>query len=537
MSRVNSEVHEALADVLVIGGGPAGAWAALMAARAGSQVILADKGYLGTSGATAPSNTGTWCVPPEQRATEIARRRKLTGDLAVPEVMQRTLAGSWDGLQQLLEWGYPFPQDDEGDPYLANLRGPDYMRFMRQKVREAGVTIMDHSPALALLKDASGVAGAVGLNRQKNFFWRIAASSVVLATGGCAFGERILGATGLTGDGYLMGMQAGAALSGMEYSAQYGITPVHTSMNKGVIYQWATFYDAHGAALVIDGDRQTAVARALLAGPVFACLDRANAALQACLRQSQPNCFVPFDRQGINPFSDKFEVVLRCEGTVRGLGGLRLQNYEGATDVPGLYAAGDAASRESMNGVISGGGGPNASWAIATGRSAGVAAANVAKKLQGLAVSRQQKHRQTPLLNIAGLGYDLHGGSVHGEVQQPDAIIDAVRQEMLPLDKNFFRTNAGIRQSLSRLNGLSKSLGLYGYSASDSMVELLRRREARSLLAVSRWSYKAALLRQESRGIHRLMDQPHSQPEFSQQIVINGLNAPAWERRALLECD
>lgn len=38
------------ADVLVLGGGPAGAWAAWSAASLGAKVILADKGYLGTSG-------------------------------------------------------------------------------------------------------------------------------------------------------------------------------------------------------------------------------------------------------------------------------------------------------------------------------------------------------------------------------------------------------------------------------------------------------------------------------------------------------
>ena len=41
-------------DVLVLGGGPAGAWAAWSAASQGARVVLADKGYLGTSGATAP---------------------------------------------------------------------------------------------------------------------------------------------------------------------------------------------------------------------------------------------------------------------------------------------------------------------------------------------------------------------------------------------------------------------------------------------------------------------------------------------------
>ena len=40
-------------DVLVIGGGPAGTWAAVSAAERGARVTLVDKGYCGTSGATA----------------------------------------------------------------------------------------------------------------------------------------------------------------------------------------------------------------------------------------------------------------------------------------------------------------------------------------------------------------------------------------------------------------------------------------------------------------------------------------------------
>ncbi len=47
------------ADVLVLGGGPAGAWAALLAAGRGAKVILVEKGFLGTGGATAAGNTTT----------------------------------------------------------------------------------------------------------------------------------------------------------------------------------------------------------------------------------------------------------------------------------------------------------------------------------------------------------------------------------------------------------------------------------------------------------------------------------------------
>jgi len=50
--------HRHEADVLVIGGGPAGTWAAISAAAQGARVVLADKGFCGTSGATAPSGTG-----------------------------------------------------------------------------------------------------------------------------------------------------------------------------------------------------------------------------------------------------------------------------------------------------------------------------------------------------------------------------------------------------------------------------------------------------------------------------------------------
>ena len=50
------------ADVLVVGGGPAGTWAAIKAAQAGADVVLVDKGRCGSSGATASVGTGIWYV-------------------------------------------------------------------------------------------------------------------------------------------------------------------------------------------------------------------------------------------------------------------------------------------------------------------------------------------------------------------------------------------------------------------------------------------------------------------------------------------
>ena len=104
------------ADVRVIDGCPAGAWAAVAAADAHARVILVDRSSLGTGGAIAPSNTGTWLVPPsEGRRLAIEQRQPRTGGLADPRWVERTLDEAWDKLHALAAWGYPFPDDALGE--------------------------------------------------------------------------------------------------------------------------------------------------------------------------------------------------------------------------------------------------------------------------------------------------------------------------------------------------------------------------------------------------------------------------------------
>jgi succinate dehydrogenase/fumarate reductase flavoprotein subunit len=81
-------------DVLIIGGGPSGTWAAWSAANNGAKVVLVDKGYCGTSGAAASSGNGVWYVPPdpEQRETAMASREAMGGFLADRNWMTRVLS-------------------------------------------------------------------------------------------------------------------------------------------------------------------------------------------------------------------------------------------------------------------------------------------------------------------------------------------------------------------------------------------------------------------------------------------------------------
>ncbi len=155
------------AGVLVIGGGLAGTWAALTAAQHGADVILVDKGYCGTSGVTATAGVGHWYLPPESRDAEVRARTKAGGDLTEPDLMHATMETAWRRLPELDAY-YPWP-DNEGVPNRATqVRGPEYLRLMRARVRRAGVTILDHHPATELLRGQDGeITGAGGIRLQE----------------------------------------------------------------------------------------------------------------------------------------------------------------------------------------------------------------------------------------------------------------------------------------------------------------------------------------------------------------------------------
>jgi len=503
-------------DVLVIGGGPAGAWAALAAAARGASVVLVDKGFFGTSGATAPSGTGIWWVAPDMqaRAAAKAQRESAGGHLASHAWMDRVLEQTWINLEQLADWGYPFPRDDEGRERRNSLQGPEYMRLMRKRVKAAGVHVLDHHPALELLVDGGGAAcGAAGLREPDNAAWAVRAGAVVLASGGCAFMSKALGTNVLTGDGLLMAAEAGAVFSGMEFSNAYGLGPAFSSITKSLFYNWATFRHADGSEIVGAGSSRgrSVIARTLIEEPVFAVLDKAGAQVQRWMRSAQPNFFLAFDRSGYNPFVDAFPITLRLEGTVRGTGGLALRDPTCATHVAGLYAAGDVATRELICGGFTGGGSHNAAWALSSGFWAGAGAADFAAQLGSAA------HSKRPAFRAGSVG--LQGAGARGI--DPRAALGAVQAEVFPLQRNWFRGGDGLQSSLQRLDAL---WALASDAAPAPRALARRTRESIAMLATARWMYRSALARTETRGMHRRDD--HVDIDTSQQhhVLSGGLH-------------
>lgn len=499
-------------DVLIVGGGMAGAWAATSAAQAGAKVVLVDKGYCGTSGVTAAAGPGHWWVPPDPPAARdatVANRVASGLGLGEAEWMYRILDQTWRTLPTLARY-YKFGADDEGRVNYRAVRGPEYMRALRQQVLGHGVTILDHSPILELLARSDGsIGGARGQRRQDGGRpYQIEAEAVVLAAGGTSFLSHLLGSQTNTGDGYLMAAEAGAEMSGMEFTAAYTIAPAHSTMTRSMAYSFAIYSDTDGRELDLPfGPEQTAhLARALQCGPVYCSLHRLPDDIKARLHTISPNVPLVFDRWGIDPYRDRFEVTLHNDGTIRGIGGVCVHDADCATSVPGLFVAGDNASREKVAGAISGGGNVNSAWALSSGVFAGAAAARVA---------RNMKSRSTELTPLGQAGLRPYGRSKDIDVAAARA---GVRAEMHPFEKNLFRTGAGLAASSQALDDLWSEVASHGQAGSLAL------RETAALLATARWSVATAAVRNESRGLHRREDYPAQDARLAGRLLSGGLD-------------
>ena len=247
-------------DVLVIGGGSAALRAAIAAKEAGAglRVALATKGRLGKSGVTAnacsdrmafhaaldhtkPLGPDAW----KYHADDIYRIGGMVSDRSLAEVLARGGKEAFDYLDAL---GVPFVKKEgladqfvtDGSEFArACYTGPKTAAHIEEallrKFRTLAIDVFEFTALHKLLVQEGKITGALALNtREKDSdkaLLAFAVPAVILATGGAGliYGHHVFPA-GMTGDGYAVAYEAGAALVNMEF-IQIGIASTKTKFN------------------------------------------------------------------------------------------------------------------------------------------------------------------------------------------------------------------------------------------------------------------------------------------------------------------
>ena len=233
------------ADVLVIGGGAAGAMAAIRAREAGADVLLVDKSVFGRSGCAAlASGAYITYMPGDDLMIHLGGRGVLTNQTKAIEAIYAT----HDVLKILDGWGVRFVKE-RGDIWrgkggsgaaasgglAAGLvgGGTAMMKVVRGVALRAGVRVLNRVSVTDLLtsdgKHPTGgrVVGALGVSGREREVHVCEARSVVMCAGGFNFGYKRPGQwfagmpLNITSDGIAMQIRAGAVMGNMACGSKY----------------------------------------------------------------------------------------------------------------------------------------------------------------------------------------------------------------------------------------------------------------------------------------------------------------------------
>lgn len=261
-------------DIVVIGGGIAGMYAAVAAKEAGAQsVAVIEKNptlYLGSStysgglasasGTKAQKRAGIKDPGPEVFAEEIMKGGKGLNDKRLVKLYAENSAAAIDYLEEL---GIKFRLVPNAAFSVLRMHnngtrtGGRIIQVLEEKAKELGVTFLMRTEAKQLLTnlDASEVLGVETINSQKEKENVRATKGVILATGGYMgnpalidkFLPRFKGSLSCSspasqGTGLLMAAKIGAQLTHMEQGAVYAYgAPVDQEKRRGLLFRGHVF--------------------------------------------------------------------------------------------------------------------------------------------------------------------------------------------------------------------------------------------------------------------------------------------------------
>jgi L-aspartate oxidase len=355
-------------DVLVLGAGLAGLYAALRAAELGAAVTLVTKGslqasnsYMAQGGVAAAVGPGDSCAL--HAADTLAVGRGLCDPAAVDVLVDEGV----HRIADLERMGVAFDRDEHGAYLLGREGGHGRRRILHAGGAATGaviagaliarvaasprIDVMEHTAALALAGGSDACTGAWALGHDELRLVR--AGMTLLATGGaCALYARTTNPPGATGDGIALAHRAGAAVRDMEF-VQFHPTALRAGgraflISEAVRGEGAWLVDGGGHRFMTevhpDGelaprDVVTRAIEALIASGDGAYLTLAHLDRDHVLARF-PNIAAGCARAGLDLCCDRIPVAPAAHYLMGGIA----TDLDGATTIPGLYAGGECAA-------------------------------------------------------------------------------------------------------------------------------------------------------------------------------------------------
>ena len=219
-------------DVLVIGGGGAGASAAIEAHNAGAKVMVVTKLRMGDAN-TMMAEGGIQAADKPNDSPAIHFVDAFGGGhfAAKRELLKKLVCDAPEAIQWLSELGVEFDKEEDGTMVTTHgggtsrkrmhaakdYSGAEIMRTLRDEVLNRQIPVIDFTAAIELILDENGnAAGAVLMNMETKELLVAKAKTVVIATGGAGRmhyqGFPTSNHYGATADGLVLGYRAGAKL-------------------------------------------------------------------------------------------------------------------------------------------------------------------------------------------------------------------------------------------------------------------------------------------------------------------------------------
>ena len=540
-----TEPLRAETDVLVIGSGAAGMYAAIEAARAGCQVMLIDRSLIGRGGATVMAQMTVAVALGSQAPDHWLHHYHDTltaGRGLCNESLAQLLCEEGPAcIEEMDTWGVGWARKDgritaafapgHDRPrcvYVDFLKtGPAVSKTLRSVVNKfTGISRSGDLCVVDLAKSDGVVTGAVAWHVSSGAPVVISAKATIVATGGLTrLYRRNSGSANMGGDGYAICLRAGAPLIDMEFVQFFPIGHLAPRLIGMDPIMWDPFRYKLGGRLLngrmeeftqnygVPEDGRYIITRDVGTYAILKEVEAGRGSPHGGAYLSFQHCSEAALREAFGPVIDRLaknhidltkmpiEVAPIAHYHMGGVAA----NAHMETEVPGLLVAGEAVGGANGANRLSG----NAiTEALVFGRQAGRTAAARVKAMRA------------PVPPDARETLDLLRGEGRKNMPHTAEMLQTL-QAIMADDVGPLRTQAKLERALSRIGELDAALGARPFGVAGPFdLTWLDWLDLRNMLMVARVVAQAALLRTESRGAHQREDLPRMLPEWRVNQVV-----------------